>query len=75
MLPSIRLELLRAGMNDIRYLKELELLAKGTAHEKAAAAFIKKTLHEIAVVYPHDPSYAVKFREEVIKQILKITKQ
>jgi hypothetical protein len=75
MIPSIRLELLRTGMNDIRYLKELELLAKGTPQEKEAAAFIKKTLHEIAVVYPHDPARAVNFREEVIKQILKITKK
>ncbi|MBR2425753.1 MAG: hypothetical protein IKB16_03330 [Lentisphaeria bacterium] len=75
MVPSIRLELLRTGMNDIRYLKELELLAKGTPQEKEVAAFIRKTLHEIAVVYPHDPARAVNFREEVIKQILKITKK
>ena len=57
------------------YLKELELLAKGTPQEKEAAAFIRKTLHEIAVVYPHDPARTVNFREEVIKQILKITKK
>ena len=73
LVPSIRLELLRTGMNDIRYLKELELLAKGTSYGKETAAFIKKSLHEIAVIYPHDPSRAENFREEVIKRILKIT--
>ena len=73
LVPSIRLELLRTGMNDIRYLRELELLAKGTSYGKETAAFIKKSLHEIAVIYPHDPSRAENFREEVIKRILKIT--
>ena len=60
-------------MNDIRYLRELELLAKGTSYGKETAAFIKKSLHEIAVIYPHDPSRVENFREEVIKRILKIT--
>ena len=73
LVPSIRLELLRTGMNDIRYLKELELLAKGTAKEKETAKFIKKTMHEVAVVYPHDPARAQKARQEIIQRILDIT--
>jgi hypothetical protein len=60
-------------MNDIRYLKELELLAKGTAKEKETAKFIKKTMHEVAVVYPHDPARVQKARQEVIQRILDIT--
>ena len=73
LVPSIRLELLRTGMNDIRYLKELELLAKGTAKEKETAKFIAKTMYEVAVVYPHDPARAQKARQEVIQRILNIT--
>ena len=72
LIPSIRLELLRTGMNDIRYLKELELLAKGTPHEKAAKQFIARTLRETAVIYPHDQARMEKVREEIIKQILKV---
>ena len=72
LIPSIRLELLRTGMNDIRYLKELELLAKGTPYEKEAKQFIAKTLRETAVIYPHDQARMEKVREETIKQILKV---
>ena len=61
------------GMNDIRYLKELELLAKGTAKEKETAKFITKTMHEVAVVYPHDPARTEKARQEIIQRILDIT--
>ena len=73
--PSIRLENLYAGMTDIRYLKLLERKAKaaGDAPEaKAALAFVRKSIHDVPLRYPHDETGASRFRDECIKHLLKL---
>jgi hypothetical protein len=71
---SVRLQCLRAGMTDVRYLRLLESLSKdgGSAEAKKAREFCRKSLKEIPLVYPHDRSKADAFRDEAIRRILKL---
>ncbi len=74
LVPSIRLENLRIGINDIRYLRLLETLARGTsASAVEARAFLKKATSDVAVIYPHDSMKADEVRNKVIEFILKLS--
>lgn len=77
MVPSIRLENLREGMTDIRYLRHLERLIaakKGTAAANEAKAFCEKSLYEIPSLYPHESTRADAFRVTCVEYILKLEK-
>ena len=78
MVPSIRLENLRQGMTDIRYLRLLQRLAS----EKAplplaleAMAFAEKSLREIPRIYPHDSTRADDFRSKCAEFILNLSRE
>ncbi|MBO4511883.1 MAG: hypothetical protein J5746_03880 [Victivallales bacterium] len=75
MLPSVRLENLLVGINDIRYLRVLERLAQGDAKEaKEARSFLSKATREVAQAKPHDASVADAIRQQAIELILKLQK-
>ncbi len=75
MLPSIRLENLLIGMNDIRYLRLLERLAKGNTKDAAAArSFLAKATENVSLASPHDSTVADATRKEAIELILKLMK-
>ena len=74
LVPSIRLENLRIGMTDIRYLRHLERLARGkpdSALSKEAQAFVEKSLWNVSFLMPHDREQARRFRERCIDYILR----
>ena len=72
-IPSVRLEIFRMGLTDVKYLKLLENLSTGKSKEAAAnRAFVRKSLRETALIAPHDTSLAAKIREEAITRILKL---
>ena len=74
LVPSVRLENLRIGMNDIRYLRLLESLAKGnTTEAKSARLFLDKATKDVAVIYPHDSRKADEIRTKAIEFILKLS--
>lgn len=73
MVPSIRLELLRMGMNDIRYLRELEAMAQGDSPDaKAARNFIQQAIRDTIVIYPHVNTKADEMRKKAAEYILKL---
>ena len=75
LLPSIRLENLLVGINDIRYLRVLERLAAGDSKEaREARAFLAKATRDVALAKPHDASMADATRNQAIELILKLQK-
>ena len=77
MVPSIRLENLREGMTDIRYLRHLEALIAADAKSSAAVeakAFVDRALREIPMLYPHESTRADAFRAACVDYILKLEK-
>lgn len=75
LVPSVRLENLRIGIDDVRYMKLLEKLAatdSKTAIE--ARKFIKTAAREVVHIYPHDSSIACKMREKAVEFILALKK-
>ncbi|MBO4490969.1 MAG: hypothetical protein J5944_06375 [Lentisphaeria bacterium] len=73
LIPSVRLENLRIGMDDARYLLLLEKLAAGdSAEAKAARTFLKKAARDVASVYPHDAGKADEVRQKAVEWILKL---
>ena len=72
---SVRLQCVRAGMTDVRYLRLLQSLAKGdSAAAKEAREFCAKALREIPFVFPHDRGKAEDFRDEAIRRIADLEK-
>ena len=70
-MPSIRLENFRAGMNDVKYLKMLEQLASGDSpQDRADRAFVKDAVRRVYLQAPHDNTLAEQFREQTIERIL-----
>ena len=75
LVPSVRLENLRIGIDDVRYMKLLEKLAatdSKTAIE--ARKFIKTAAREVVHIYPHNSSIACKMREKAVEFILALKK-
>lgn len=73
MVPSIRLENLREGQTDIRYLRHLEaLIAAHPNHPRAAEAkaFCVRALNEIPSLYPHESTRADAFREKCAAYVM-----
>ncbi len=71
LVPSIRLENLRLGINDVRYIRLLDSMAQGdTPNAKAARAFLEKVTGEVSAVYPHDSGKAEEVRAKAIEYIL-----
>lgn len=71
LVPSVRLENLRIGIDDVRYLKYLENSISGNSKRaKEIKSFIKNAARDVVHVYPHDKSTARKMREKAIKYIL-----
>lgn len=76
--PSIRLECLRVGMTDVRYLRLLQKEAaakKGDRLADEAAAYAAKALWEIPGRYAADPTKAVEARDRCIDYLLKLKKE
>lgn len=75
LVPTVRLENLRIGIDDVRYMRLLEKHAKGNSETaRKARAFLKKASRDVVVVAPHDRSLAAKMRNEAIKFILELKK-
>ena len=74
LVPSVRLENLRIGMTDVKYMKLLERLATGDSSEAAREArnFLKKAPGEVVRIYPHDSFKADEMRSRAIELILKL---
>ena len=76
LVPSIRLENLRIGMTDVKYLKLLERLAAGDSEAaREARKFLEKAPKEVVVTYPHVDSKADEMRSRAIDLILKLQRQ
>ena len=76
LVPSIRLENLRIGMTDVKYLKLLERLAVGNSKAaQEARKFLAKASREVVQIYPHDSSKADEMRAQAIKLILTLQGQ
>lgn len=77
---TIRLECLRIGATDIKYMKKLaEILdtpsaKRHTALHAQAAEFLKKAPYEVGVSKVHDPRQPALAREKAIDFILKLMK-
>jgi hypothetical protein len=73
LVPSVRLENLRIGIDDVRYMKMLEKLAVGNSKVAAdARKFIKNAAKDVVHIYPHDSNIAQKMREKAVEYILKL---
>lgn len=74
LVPSVRLENLRIGIDDVRYMKMLEKLTEGKNSKLAidARKFIKNAAREVVHTYPHDSTFAQKMRAKAIDYILKL---
>jgi len=74
LIPSVRLENLRIGLTDARYILLLKKLAENddSAEAKAARAFLKTAAHDVAAVFPHDPGKADTVRKKAVEWILKL---
>ena len=76
LVPSIRLENLRIGMMDVRYMKLLERLAVGNSKAaQEARKFLAKAARDVVRIYPHDSSKADEMRAQAIKLILTLKEQ
>lgn len=74
-IPSTRFMNLMNGIEDVRYLKKLALLAGGDSKAAVEArAFIAKALKETAFQNAHDRTFADRMREACIERILKFEK-
>jgi hypothetical protein len=75
LVPSVRLENLRIGIDDVRYMKLLEKLASGNSKIAVEArSFVKKAARDVVHFYPHDSSIAHKMREKAVEFILALKK-
>ena len=73
--PSIRLECLRAGMTDVRYLRLLQKIAtakKGEELADEAAAFARTALWEVPGRYALDATKADVTRDRCVKYLLQL---
>ena len=76
LLPSIRLEALYRGMQDVNYLRYLKALAVGeSAEARAARAFVDAAVREVVVAAPQDATRADTMREKAIAHIMKLLKK
>ena len=75
-MPSVRLENLRTGFTDIKYLKLLESMAKGSSPlEKKIRKFIQDSLKDVYIVQPHNTARADEVRQQAVKYILQLQKR
>lgn len=75
LIPSIRLEALRVGIMDVKYMKLLEKLAASTTDKTLAAEagkFLASAPGDVETIYPHEKGRADKVRDEAIGLILKL---
>lgn len=74
LVPSIRFLQYQQGLGDVRYLKELEALARGrdTSAAKEALDFVAKAYREAVLVHPHDTSAADRLRDGAIERLLNL---
>lgn len=74
--PSIRLEALYRGMQDVNYLRYLKRLATGDSPAaKDARAFVEKAVNEVVYAAPQDPQRAESVRSRAIDHILAVMKE
>ena len=75
-IPCLRLEILRDGIEDYEYLIMLENLAKNVSKSKAAKAKkllqIPTSLYENETTYNKDPQVIIKYRKKLAKAILSL---
>lgn len=80
-IPSVRLEILRDGMEDFEYLHLLEDLIKNSPKSKHARAKraaklleIPKSIYTDEQTYTKDPQVLLKYRQHIAKAILSLQK-
>ncbi len=77
---TIRLENLRIGSTDLKYMAKLaEVLKQPDTQDKTLRAeaerFLKETPERVGITLAHDPSARAEAREKAIDLILKLTGQ